>query len=237
MPTTRRSIRHWLALLIAGVGLCWASSAAATTALKLDLESLVANSNAIVLGHVTEVRSLEEGGRIYTETTVRVDEAWKGEATDTVTIRHPGGRVGDTVTRVYGLPGFEPDERVVVFLRRNDASSTSEQSLRFTVTGLRQGKFHVTVGPDGSTPFVVPRLRDMRLLEPKDGDVFEDESDASEDGDTPVRELPKMDASKLRSAEPAPIHQKVLELDEFRQRVRNAVDPSADSQPAEGGNR
>ncbi|MFB6350998.1 MAG: hypothetical protein ABEK29_04305 [Bradymonadaceae bacterium] len=232
MPTTRRPIRHWLGLLIAGLGLCWVSSAAATTALKLDLQSLVANSNAIVLGDVTDVRSFKKDGRIYTDTTVRVDEAWKGDATDTVTIRHPGGRIGDTVTRVFGLPGFEPDERVVVFLRRARASSSEgePQASHFTVTGLRQGKFRVTLGPDKSTEFVVPRLGDIQLLEPKDDQLFKNKK-TSDGTDSPTRKLKKLDAGKLETADPAPIHEKVLTLEDFRERVRRAVAP-----PSEGGN-
>ena len=232
MSSTRRSAGYWLGLLALFVGLVWVSQAAATTALKFDLESLVANSNKIVLGDVTEVRSFREEGRIYTETTVEVVESWKGDRTTSITIRHPGGRVGDTVTRVFGLPGFEPKERVVLFLRRAVSASgeTREQPARYTVTGLRQGKFHVALGPDASTEFVVPRLGDMQLLEPKDGGLFEEGESADAEG-TPVRKLKKFDATKLRNAKPAPIHEQVMALDEFRTRVRKAVDV----RPSEGG--
>lgn len=234
MPSTRRTIRHGLALLIIAIVVALASTAGATTALKLDLESLVANSNAIVLGNVTEVRSFKKEGRIFTETTIAVDEAWKGDATEKVTIRHPGGRIGDTVTRVYGLPGFETDERVVVFLSRA-RTPEGEEASPYTVTGLRQGKFHVATGPDASTQFVVPRIGDMQLLAPREGEQLDaDGADATSD---PARsgQLDEIDVAKLKRSEPAPIHEKVLALDDFRQRVRRAVDPSVDGESTDGG--
>lgn len=182
----------------------------ATTVLKLDLESLTANSDRIVVGEVESIDSLRHDGKIVTDIEVRVAEQWKGasEPPDAVTIRQPGGRIGDTVTRVHGMPRFREGETTVLFLDKHP-----EQDL-YSVTGLRQGKFHVAIGPDGATEFVVPRLGNVQLMEPK----------GEGNGSEGTKDLDSIDASDLRISEPDSIHETVTPLESFRERVMSSVD-------------
>ena len=222
MHRASRPTRRWLGLLILFVGVFFLSTGHASTVLRLDLESLVANSEQIVLGDVVDRTSFEREGRIFTDIEVEVVENWKGTAhEETVTIRHPGGRVGDVTTRVHGLPEFKLKERIVVFLE------TTPKLDAFTVTGLRQGKFHVATGPDGYTEFVVPRLGNLQLLAPR-----EQEGSAPE---VTLRDRAKIDVRKLEPSKPASIHDAVHPLDEFRSRVRAAVVGEAATPEAGGG--
>lgn len=234
MTTNPRRLRRILAALIVVAGVFWASAASSTSALKFDLQSLVVNSNQIVVADVTEMRSLRKQGRIYTDTTLKVQETWKGDAADEVTVRLPGGRIGDTVTRVHGMPGFQTGERIVAFLKER---YDGDDSKRFSVTGLRQGKFHVALGPDTSTEFVVPRLHDLRLLAPKDGrfDPEQLEKIQQQGGkDESAGEMPS-GMENLEVAAPAPIHQKVLALDDFRDRVQSRLEANTSSNSSTGG--
>jgi hypothetical protein len=234
MSMISRRLGRILAALVVVAGLFWASAAASTTALKFDLQSLVVNSNQIVVADVTEMRSLRKQGRIYTDTTLEVRETWKGEATEEVTVRLPGGRIGDTVTRVHGMPGFQTGERVVAFLKER---YDDDDSKRFSVTGLRQGKFHIALGPDTTTEFVVPRLHDLRLLAPKDGsfDPQQLEDIQNRGGkDESAGKIPQ-GMENLEVAAPAPIHQKVLSLDDFRDRVQSRLKANTSSNSSTGG--
>ncbi len=234
MTTISRRLRLILAAVIVVAGVLWASAAASTSALKFDLQSLVVNSNQIVVADVTEMRSLRKEGRIYTDTTLEVQETWKGDAADEVTVRLPGGRIGDTVTRVHGMPGFQTGERVVAFLRER---YDDDDSIRFSVTGLRQGKFHVALGPDTSTEFVVPRLHDLRLLAPKDGSFDPEQLEKIHKKRGKDESAGKMPSGmeNLEVAAPAPIHQKVLALEDFRDRVQSRLKANASSNSSTGG--
>ncbi|MFW5968537.1 MAG: hypothetical protein ACOCV2_13520, partial [Persicimonas sp.] len=168
---------RWSVALCAGLIVMLASTAAfSATVLKLDLESLVANSDQIVEGQVVETESRVEEGKVFTYTTIEVEEGLKGsEAGETITIRQIGGRTDELATRVAGLAHFERGEKAMVFLERPGAEASP------VVTGMSQGKFEIAVGPDNTTPYVVPRLGDVSLLEPVEGEL-EDE-DLDKDGD------------------------------------------------------
>ncbi len=229
MSSTNCHLRRAFLLLALLFAVAWTSTASATTVLKFDLDSLVANSQRIVVAEVTEMRSLRKEGRIYTDTTLEIRETWKGESTHRVTVRLPGGRLGETVTRVHGLPGFQPGERVVVFLKEILEETDSK---RFTVLGLRQGKFHVALGPDDSTEFAVPRLENLRILAPKNGEVSPRKLEVRGDAaDQSSEESPN-----LRAAEPAAIHQKVLALEDLRARVERRL-ASQPEESSSGGAR
>jgi hypothetical protein len=196
--------------------LVWGSSVGASTVLKLDLQSLVANSDRVLVGDVSTVESYREDGRIFTRVELEVVEEWKEESrADKVTLSYPGGRIGEMATRVHGMPNFRQRERVVVFLEEYPNRQD------FGVTGLQQGKFQVALGPDGQTNFVVPRLGGLQLLEqiPSVDETGEPAADT-----TKPPPSGKISAGQLRSADPAPIHSKVFTLDDFRSRVTRVID-------------
>lgn len=209
--------RIWrrLSVLVVAVGLVFAASqAAATTALKLDLDSLVANSDRVVIGQVVEMQSFRKDGRIYTDTTVEIRENWKGDGPEQVTVRQLGGRVGDMATKVSGLARFKTGEESVLFLESTDDDAP------YVVTGLAQGKFRVAVGPDQSTKFAIPNVDDLQLLQK----VGRGSDADGADSDTSQAPSAAEDTFALRQAGPADIHDQISTLKSMRRQVRALVE-------------
>jgi hypothetical protein len=184
----------------------------ASTVLKLDLESLVANSDQIVEGKVTQVNSKVENGKVFTYTEVQVEEGMKGAQTgETVTIKQLGGRTEELATWVPGVPHFQSGERIIVFLEKSTPKELP------VVTGMSQGKFQVSLGPDNVTPYVVPFLGDLGLVEP----IQELEAG----GALELGEAPKQgqQGAQYQPARPDDLYQRVVPLDVFKQNVREVI--------------
>ncbi|MBA2663954.1 MAG: hypothetical protein H0U74_16820 [Bradymonadaceae bacterium] len=198
-------VRCFLLLVMACslVGLAF-GTAFASTVLRLDLESLVANSDQIVVGRVAELTSKVEGdGRVYTSITIDIDETLKGEHQRRVVVRQIGGRSGDLATIVPGMPDFKPAEEVVLFLEHVTARKLP------VITGMAQGKFHVALGPDESTRFVVPQLaKDLHLVKPTPL--------------PPQEGLPKA-LGRLREVPADELYSTVVALDSFKEQVQAIV--------------
>ncbi len=112
--------------------------------LKVSLEELTDTSQSIIVGTVTDIRSQwnKERTAIYTHVTISVEEQVKGTSYPReVTIRQPGGKVGDIRMKVSDMPTFKKGEEVVVFLEMEKG----KEVLR--VTGMMQGKFSVKIDP------------------------------------------------------------------------------------------
>jgi hypothetical protein len=138
------------------------SLALATSAYKVDLEQLTAQSDLVVHATVAKIESRwnDDRSRIVTEIELKVSDTYKGSAvTSPLIIRQPGGQVGDIGQKVSGLATFSPDEEVVVFLKKRGPA--------FTVTSWAQGKYKVTRSSDGKTAFAVPEDQDAQLVDPK----------------------------------------------------------------------
>ncbi len=207
---TRRRLLLAAACVLVTLGVT--SSAWASTVLQLDLESLVANSQQIVDGTVTRVQPKVENGKVYTYTTIAVKEGLKGaQAGDTVTVRQLGGRTDDLATWVPGIPDFQAGERVIVFLEKANAHAMP------VVTGMSQGKFHIALGPDNVTPYVVPFLGDLALIKPRQTGT----TTTSPQGQA----LNQQDAAgaTFQPAQPATLYRRVVPLDVFKQRVRDVI--------------
>ena len=112
----------------------------ATTVRRLSFDELVAKSESIVEGQILESRSYWTGDRklILTSYTVQVRENMKGKAAETITVTTVGGKIGNTILHVSGMPVFEPGESAVLFLERSKSY--------MTVVGLNQGKFTISNG-------------------------------------------------------------------------------------------
>jgi hypothetical protein len=67
-----------------------------------------------------------------------VQEAIKGQPGRVVDVTTVGGRVGDVILNVAGMPAFQRGEDAVIFLETSAGMST--------VVGLSQGKFSVQNG-------------------------------------------------------------------------------------------
>lgn len=128
-------LRTLLVLLSFGLS----SAVFAATVLKLELDQLTKMADAIVVSQAVQVEHFMVEGRVFTRTQFRVEETWKGSAGKTFTIQQPGGRVGNLVTRVPGLPTFEKGEKNILFLEKNPRAPEGH----FVVLGLEQGKFQL----------------------------------------------------------------------------------------------
>jgi hypothetical protein len=141
-----------------------ASRASATLILALDLPAMVGRADRIAVVDVVSVSASwnDRHDRISTAVELTVVDCWKGAlpAGAHLTVRQPGGTVGDITTTVDGMPRFSPGERALVFLRG--------PTDRASVVGLTQGKrpMHrdpasgrwMVTGPDrAGADFVRPR--------------------------------------------------------------------------------
>ena len=154
------SMRHLLFGLVIACTL--SQPARATVVESLDLRELVNRSDRIVRGHVTAQRAYWADGRIWTDVTVRVEATFKGApaatlpASQTLIVRHLGGKVGTIGMRTIGEVQFAPDEEVFLFLRRAaDAYQT---------VGLSQGKLRIV--RDASGARAIGNLQGAKLLGP-----------------------------------------------------------------------
>ena len=85
----------------------------------ITLRELTERSQKIVIGQVFAQHSAWDdlGREIYTYTKLRVEGNIKSDRPDSILVlRHLGGRVGNIVSQVAGLPNFQEGERVLVFL-------------------------------------------------------------------------------------------------------------------------
>jgi hypothetical protein len=87
------------------------------------IKKLSQNSEVIITGKVIHKESSwnESKTRIFTRTTVQVDEYLKGSNSGTsIEISYPGGEVGDVGELYSHMPRFDDDEEVLVFLKKDD---------------------------------------------------------------------------------------------------------------------
>ena len=141
----------------AAVVLVLAGAAFAATVQRLDFAGLTHLSTHVVTGRVlsSAPQWTPDGLAVVTLHQVSVASAWKGEVGDTLSVRTPGGRMGDYVMTMPGAPELQAGDTVLLFLERNDQGS-------FDVVSLAQGSFRVGAAPDGT--FVVTRDTGARQL-------------------------------------------------------------------------
>jgi hypothetical protein len=122
-----------------------ASATSATVLLALDVEDLAVMSPVVLVGEVNTVESGWNSDRTKIHTRVQITpvEVMKGPSDlGTVTVKFLGGKVGDTVAHLPGVPRFEVGEKVLVFLEPR------EDKEGYLPVGFYQGKFKVFRDPD-----------------------------------------------------------------------------------------
>jgi hypothetical protein len=122
--------------------------AQATVMVEVPIDDMAYVADAIVLGRVDRVSvRLELSGSEpmpWTVSTIRVERWLHGSGGAEVKIEELGGDFQGTEVRVAGTPEYQAGERVLVFLRRDDAG-------RYRTYGMAQGKFAVRASVDGPT--------------------------------------------------------------------------------------
>jgi len=158
----------------------------ATTTLQVDLAELGVRADGIVVGTVTDAKTVERSGApfgIFTDTVLAIERVEKGTHMEELTIRLPGGTLPDgRSVRVDGVPRFEIGQRVLLVGQTRNGTRFGESAQRtyWVPLGLSQGvwtiervdgvdvaKRHVTnivlVTPDGSR--VAPDSTSKKPLE------------------------------------------------------------------------
>src|SRR5512140_259023 len=109
---------------LAAFALIGASTATATTVLKLSMKDLARKSDAVVVARVEdEVARYDTNKEIYTFVTLRVlDPVKNSRKDDLITIRQLDGVVDHIASVVPGMPTFQKGEEVVVFLTQKDGA-------------------------------------------------------------------------------------------------------------------
>lgn len=123
----------------------------ATVLLPAEFREIVAGSQIIVYGRVSEMRPEWSGDRSRIETTVTIAAGsyLKGGPGGTVTFRVPGGQIGRYRNIMVGAPSFQPGEEAVLFLSASGPSVAH-------VFGLSQGVFRVRVDQRTGRRLVIP---------------------------------------------------------------------------------
>lgn len=153
--------RAWLYTV--ALSLAMSSVAGASTFLARTPGEMIAGSTDVVRGTVLGSISFwgDSGRMIYTEHQVQVDETWVGDAAGIVTVRTPGGKVGDYTIEAHGFPRLEEGENVVLFLSPGDRGT-------MRIHGYQQGHFRVVTRRDGVT-LAVPQVEEGARFFTPDG--------------------------------------------------------------------
>ena len=95
--------------------------------LSADIENLSKGADVVLTGKVVQQISKwnEDRSRIYTKATIQVEEYLKGNTNEgSIVVTYLGGEVGDVGELYTHMPKFEDDEEILVFLKRDQRSSS-----------------------------------------------------------------------------------------------------------------
>lgn len=118
------------------------STVRATTIVMPADEQLVDKAPVVISGTVLSTSPVERDGAIWTETQIAVTRTIKGSTADTITVREPGGVLGDRITKIFGAPEFTEGERVLLFVEASPRGG-------YRVIDLFAGKFAEGTTRDG----------------------------------------------------------------------------------------
>ncbi len=124
-------------------------------------EELILDSDLIVTGSVAKIlpskwsnEDLSRGENIQnilqTDIVVNVDNILSGDCGNTVTVRIDKGEDEKTVVHSDGYPDFEKNERVLLFLARDDSDVATDEDY-YVLTGMKQGKYVLAENSDAKS--------------------------------------------------------------------------------------
>lgn len=123
-------------ICLIGFGLLLPPLARSTMLAQLSLAQLVSSAQAIVYAEVISTNSQWRDGEIWTVTSIRVMENWKGNSPAQIDVWMIGGSVGRITSYVPGAPRFRVGEETVLFLEPTRAGMMS-------ITAWSEGTFRV----------------------------------------------------------------------------------------------
>lgn len=115
--------------------------------IRLDKNKLVLDADVIIRGTVkSQETKLDADGFPATDTTISVDEVFKGSPGGEVIVRTKGGEAGGIIYKpeLDSIPQFKEGEEVVVFLTNKTGDRPDRDQFGYFVLGQIQGKFQVT---------------------------------------------------------------------------------------------
>lgn len=139
------------ALALLGALLLAPAAGRAMSVLAPSFDQLVAASDTIVRGIVTDVHcvtvSTPQGQAIRTLVTLRVERALKGSPGATVTLSLLGGKVGPRTLTVVGMPRFQVGDDEIVFTANNGRAICP-------LIAASYGRYHVRHDPATNRDYV-----------------------------------------------------------------------------------
>lgn len=156
MTNVKPEIRRLRTLVAGALGLATTllatvSPSLATTVRRVDVAEQVDEADLIFRGRMVgrETVVSANGRTPYTLATFVVDEVLKGETESIeITLRLLGGEMEDEVVVVHGMPTFEIDERVVLFVKDSGRAFCP-------IVGWGQGKLRMLPDPDTGEELLV----------------------------------------------------------------------------------
>jgi hypothetical protein len=161
----KRYARRWFVGALLGVMTLdvAARQADATVLFARSIDEMARDADVVVVATPTGPRASRwQGGRIVTDVSVRIDAVITGRMvpSSVLTVRLPGGVVGEIGQSLAGAPTLTPDVPTVLFL------TASREGVR-SVLSLSAGSLPVSVAPGGAVVVLPARTEGMTLLPPQ----------------------------------------------------------------------
>ncbi len=137
-----------LSAMVLAIGVI-ATSAVATQVIQRTPKELASESQLVVDGKVSSVRSYwnDDRSKIFTEAVVDVGSTYKGGTAPTVRVVQLGGVVGNVRMTAHGALQWKKGEEVLLFLEPSTPGA-------FQVAGFSQGKYLIERDPRTGKAFV-----------------------------------------------------------------------------------
>ncbi|MCI0420933.1 MAG: hypothetical protein L0387_00865 [Acidobacteria bacterium] len=145
--------------------LCFALAASSpvfpTTVEKFTLDDLVQKSSRIIVGKCLsrESRWNDRNTIILTTVRIAVSEPLKGSSDGFINVVTVGGTLDGITQTVSGMPVFEPEEEVLLFLEPS-------KNGHWQPLGLSQGKFRILRNRQTGEEDVIHSLSGLELYDP-----------------------------------------------------------------------
>jgi hypothetical protein len=136
-----------------------AAAAGATTIERMSLAKMAQVAPVIVHARCSGNAVVRDAGEIWTLSSFDVEDTWRGETPERITVRLLGGSMGDITSRVSGVPRFRTGEDVVLFLEPTKRGD-------FSVVSWEQGTFRVQRDASGSEEFVTQDTASFATFNP-----------------------------------------------------------------------
>jgi hypothetical protein len=157
-------------LFVLGLTLCRSFPLLSTTVEKFTLDDLVQKSGRIVVGKCLsrESRWNDRNTLILTTARFAVSEPLKGTNDGFVNVVTVGGMLDGITQEVSGMPVFEPEEEVLLFLEPS-------KNGHWQPLGLSQGKFRILRNRQTGEEEVVHSLSGLELYDPANRSLSQQE--------------------------------------------------------------